>query len=861
MQGQTHTISKPQDNYPRWWGIVKTAVWTAGIAFFILVVLLLINQPPGISKILDYRWMLWLVGVVVLLGVIVLRFIKAWIEPVPAAATVQANEKEGPVAARDGITSGQPVLPERFFSWLFAYPFFPLQIVMFWAVSWLGFGEGLGLSDLVWEDSWWPRFFAGLSVSLLFGNALFVRAILDRRPGNRPPDLGSRPSLFWFIKNDDVQRVGAFLLWTWIPALAMFYFPKMFAWTDWKEMGESGSMFKGLSCGVIITVLTGAFYRYCWQGSRIDRLMLSLMPAFHGKDPLPMSKWPLHSLAGLITILLPVVCVALFLLEHLFFDAVWSPVWLLCMSMALFNSIYGFVIFQLSGLQYMLALSAAMIVYVSNTQYPDKMTFPGLEDYQAKGVKLNDPPPNTPKDELDLIETPTLLKAFHEEKWAQGVGKGQTPLEFRKPKLVIIATTGGGIQAAVWTGVVLEGLEKEIPGKDQQQAAFRDHIRLITGASGGMQAAALYATDFVNPMSNALLSTQLARDSLWPTIQTMLAHDLTGLAWPKQFGSDRGRTLERAWEWNCQPWKDAQGKACEPPDIFERLIESPKIDSPLAKTFWDIREEEKKCNRPSLIFSPMLVEDCRRVLISNLDLEWFTATTASNLNPSVVDFKVKNPNLISIPALEMWRYFPAARQKFKVCTAARMSATFPFVGPAVSLPSDPPRRVVDAGYFDNFGINLAAMWLYRFREEIKKHTDGVVIVEVRAYKRSEEKLRFEMGTEGEKKAELFTWATAELSSPLEAIINLYARGAYFRNDQLLHILDRELNTGAPPGKKFFTTVAFECGQPAALSWTLPKQDEMNIRNQFYAEDGTLHVDVKDQVAALKTWFGDGGSRP
>ena len=41
-----------------------------------------------------------------------------------------------------------------------------------------------------------------------------------------------------------------------------------------------------------------------------------------------------------------------------------------------------------------------------------------------------------------------------------------------------------------------------------------------------------------------------------------------------------------------------------------------------------------------------------------------------------------------------------------------MSATFPFASPAVSLPMDVPRRVVDAGYYDNYGVDLATSWIY-----------------------------------------------------------------------------------------------------------------------------------------------------
>ena len=45
-----------------------------------------------------------------------------------------------------------------------------------------------------------------------------------------------------------------------------------------------------------------------------------------------------------------------------------------------------------------------------------------------------------------------------------------------------------------------------------------------------------------------------------------------------------------------------------------------------------------------------------------------------------------------------------------------MNASFPYISPAVSLPVDPPRRVVDAAYYDNYGVNLAAAWAYMNRE-------------------------------------------------------------------------------------------------------------------------------------------------
>jgi hypothetical protein len=183
-----------------------------------------------------------------------------------------------------------------------------------------------------------------------------------------------------------------------------------------------------------------------------------------------------------------------------------------------------------------------------------------------------------------------------------------------------------------------------------------------------------------------------------------------------------------------------------------------------------------------------------------------------------------------------------------------MSATFPFVTPGVSLPTDPPRRVVDAGYFDNFGVNLAALWLLENREAVEEFTSGVVLVEVRAYPRRVEKVRFR---DAEGTGDLLTWGISEISTPAEAVLNLYARGAYFRNDQLLQYVSRTFDPkgGAEP---FFTTVALESFGSTTLSWTLPSFEAEAILRGFREANGALHSGVTHEVDRLKAWFGTGG---
>jgi hypothetical protein len=855
------------------------AVWVLGTAYAVVIVLILCDWFPVPIENPSLRYALWGVGVfaVVLVGV------RWYVATGPAV----------PCVPKGRVSEGQL---ERVLAWLLAYPLFPLQIVLFWAISWLGFGSGLGLPDLLWDDSWLWTFLNGLAVALLFSNILVVRYLLDQRAGAAPPPTwpwgtrGARPSLFCRPGTDpEVRELGTFLLVWWVPALAIFYGCKWFS--PERSEFQHAAMVLGLVAGGFVLV---AFVRTAeWWVERQTGAAAAGAAATSGAavgSPIvdeatacaPPPAPPHLDILARVLFAVPAAILFGVLLPANLFGAIWHPVWVICLMLGVFNSLYGVVVFRFANLQYIIAILCVLVGIVCNTQNPDKMSFPNL-DRSTLGLAPNtdvdldalDSPANTEKVKaLGLISTPELLSNFH-TRWEQHCG-GTTPDPARKPKLVIVACSGGGIRAAVWTAVVLEGLEEH---PDLKPVGFRNHIRLITGASGGMLGAGLYVADFENfspgiPSRKTPLSGQLARDSLWPTVQTMLLHDLPSIAVPWDLHGDRGRTLENAWVENTRP--EPVGVLARPVTEFDK---GTRPRSPLEKTFADLKqwEDEKHvkhselmCDRPSIVFSPMMVEDCRRLLITNLDLgDPFLRCVALNgalqkrsTDPAVpVDVPTDQQ---SQPVLEFWRAFPSSYNSFQIKTAARMSATFPFIGPGVSLPTSPRRRVVDAGYFDNFGINLAAVWLHRYQEEIRAHTSGVVIIEIRAYPRRKEKLAFNpdrlTSTDSQtpnpkKRPELFTWALSEVSTPAEAIINLYSRGAYFRNDVQLDILDLVFN--GPRDKRdstqtpFLTTVTFECDLDAALSWTLPERDYIEIQKSF----GRYQTEVKNLVA----WFGSGGT--
>ena len=82
--------------------------------------------------------------------------------------------------------------------------------------------------------------------------------------------------------------------------------------------------------------------------------------------------------------------------------------------------------------------------------------------------------------------------------------------------------------------------------------------------------------------------------------------------------------------------------------------------------------------------------------------------------------------------IEYARFFKDQNpEKIDFITALRMSATFPYITPYISLPSDPPMQIMDAGLTDNFGSIDAARFISVFKDWIEANTGGVVIIRVR----------------------------------------------------------------------------------------------------------------------------------
>ncbi len=434
-----------------------------------------------------------------------------------------------------------------------------------------------------------------------------------------------------------------------------------------------------------------------------------------------------------------------------------------------------------------------------------------------------------------------------------------------KPKLVLVTATGGANRSGLWTAHVLHKLHTDPALKD-----FPKHVRIISGASGGMVGAAYYvgSLDEKGGLQEGFEPRDIAQDFLTPIVNTLVFREVPLLTWPSSYYDiDRGEMLDRAMEGNVPGIR---------PDIKTRL------NNVFAKSFQDWAPGENAGWRPSMIFSPMLVEDGRRLLISNRHVPFLTVSRGDFLLPNrpqgslqpgteevskrIDENQTKGrsskrsksgsegEDVYARSGVEFFRLFPESRNRFHVSTAARMNATFPFVSPAVSLPVESPRRVVDAGYYDNTGVSIASAWIYQHRSWIAKNTSGVMVIQIRDFTSHRENRHLSLPTaQG-------TPFLPGLTGVLSAIDHARSASASYRNDAMLQSLSEYFSETfgggrwySPPSgvNSFFTTVVFERYTDVGMSWYLSEADKQDIEKSW--DQGPANMNP-GSVERLRQWW-------
>ena len=272
--------------------------------------------------------------------------------------------------------------------------------------------------------------------------------------------------------------------------------------------------------------------------------------------------------------------------------------------------------------------------------------------------------------------------------------------EDEKPKMVFLCVSGGGQRAALWTLNTLQNADSATNGE-----LFK-HTMLITGASGGLIGASyfremalrqyrgqidnLYSQEYLDRMGsdnlNAIIFSLLMND-LFVEFQHFQYADL-------EYTKDRGYSFERQLSKNTNGFLDKKLDAYHDPEFNSEI--------------------------PMLILAPTIINDGRKLYISPQNMSYMMNTLDSGYMRDKIN------------GVEFLRFFKnQGSENLRFLSGLRMSAAFPYITPNISLPSDPPLDIMDAGVTDNFGISDAVQFLFAFKDWIAENTSGVVLVSIR----------------------------------------------------------------------------------------------------------------------------------
>lgn len=286
----------------------------------------------------------------------------------------------------------------------------------------------------------------------------------------------------------------------------------------------------------------------------------------------------------------------------------------------------------------------------------------------------------------DSLETIKILNKWKKKNRRKGS---------KKPKIVIVATSGGGLKMALWTYQSLSYADSIAKGK------LLNQTQLMVGSSGGMVGAAFLRELYLQKKQKNIAEYFSSNyfDDLSKNMLNSILFSFVFSDWFIRFHkfnyNNKSYFIDRAYSFEKELNANTSGF----------------LDKPLIayKSF------EKNAEIPMLILNPSIMNTGARLIIS--------ATNVSYLVRSEYTDSLKN-----IEFRHNYKKFGADSLRF--LTALRMQASFPYVSPNVELPGKPSLTVFDAGLNDNFGYLTVFNFVSQFYKWINKNTGGLILINI-----------------------------------------------------------------------------------------------------------------------------------
>jgi hypothetical protein len=529
-----------------------------------------------------------------------------------------------------------------------------------------------------------------------------------------------------------------------------------------------------------------------------ERLHVRLVRSVAHYDPAMLER--VFRQNHLNAVMLQVIGLLLLVIQGLFMDHEWvripaaaSTLFLFSMVMSLFGAITFW--FRQWGMLVFLVLMVLVNMLTGQGYFHYRNRAYGLEYTKSKRIKYN-------YDALQHLVRPAHIEADEAatrqilDNW---LARRQVNAPGKKPKMVLIGVSGGGLRSALWTMRVMQKADSATGGR------FLRNAVLISGASGGMLGASFIRETYLRQLEGERVSVHdstliwdMGKDLLNPVCFALVANDLmyplsTFKSGNFEYPKDRGYLLERQFNENCR-------------GFFDRRLA-------------DYREPERKAMIPMMIVSPYIVNDARRLLISPHGVSYLMQPPDDGryaIHPEVdgVDFG----RLLA----------PLQADSLMFTTALRMNCTYPLILPPVWLPTSPGVETIDAGFRDNYGITLPVRFIHVFRDWIQENTSGVVIVQIRCWE------KFDPISAVDTKGIIDNAFT-----PVEAASNITTMQDY-EQDNVLALLDDLL------GKNRLEVIRFiyrpvRKQREASMNLHLSKREKIDLIESFALPDNQISL--------------------
>ncbi len=376
---------------------------------------------------------------------------------------------------------------------------------------------------------------------------------------------------------------------------------------------------------------------------------------------------------------------------------------------------------------------------------------------------------------------------------------------------IVVASAGGGIQAAAWTAKVLEELHW------QHGPKFDRALSLISSISGGSMGSACYVNWIANDASPELQTPFDAASA------SSLDEVAWGLAWPDLIRlflpiscgvmPDRAHAMERAW---C-------GNTLKPGAQLGAQLDDPLSD-------WNAPVAQAKL--PSVLMNSTIVETGGPLLLGT--------TKVVTRNPA--QSRRASSSWMDGDQLHVEDEHGRVQRDIPVVRAARLSATFPYVTPA-ARPVHAWRQphMMDGGLYDNYGMASLTEWLDQALEEQARRIPGspqvekILVLQINGFPPPDYEIAAPAETRG-------GWVK-QLIAPILALVNVRTAGQVSHRDIELDLLMEKWKCRGIE----ITSAGFELAKKdAPLSWHLTPS-EIDCIKQGWSSPGPSICKARQQV--------------